>query len=457
MPNKSGPNLSNDQRHCIVCNLFEHSKDGKAKHGNIGELASKYNVSRRTITLIWNKGKHQRSQGLEVDVRGKIKGKKGKAKIIPPLQLVKSLPIGKRRTIRRLAISINIKKTTVWNWIKAGILESHTSAIKPDLTQDNKYLRLHFCLSKLYFNNLLKCIMFKEMNTDVHIDEKLFFLTKASRRVILVPGEGKPYRSCKSKRFIMKVMFMAVTARPIYNIDLSLLWDGKLGIFPLTYKVPAINNSKNRARGTLVTKSYEHLNREVMKGIMLNKVIPCIKQQWPIHGSKDINIQQDNAPPHIKGNDPDFVRAATSDGFNMRLTQQPPNSPETNVWDLGLFAAVQAIQEECPSKNIDQLIQVVEQAWAEIPPLKVNNVWLSLHVCMVEIMKAKGHNNYQLPHLKKAAQIRAGTLPRNLVVSEELVYECLSFLSTVAQTLDLTQIMHQVGVTLPPTLELTFP
>lgn len=51
--------------------------------------------------------------------------------------------------------------------------------------------------------------------------------------------------------------------------------------------------------------------------------------------SKHIYIQQDNAKPHLSAHDPDFMQAANTDGFNMQLICQPPNSPETNINDLG--------------------------------------------------------------------------------------------------------------------------
>ena len=50
-----------------------------------------------------------------------------------------------------------------------------------------------------------------------------------------------------------------------------------------------------------------------------------------------IEIQQDNAKLHILDNDPIFREAANQGGFNIHLIQQPPNSPDMNVLDLGFF------------------------------------------------------------------------------------------------------------------------
>jgi len=59
---------------------------------------------------------------------------------------------------------------------------------------------------------------------------------------------------------------------------------------------------------------------------------------------KPIFIQQDNAPFHLKLDDPLFCEAAKHEGFDIRLICQPPNSPDFNILDLSFFRAIQAIQ-----------------------------------------------------------------------------------------------------------------
>lgn len=48
-------------------------------------------------------------------------------------------------------------------------------------------------------------------------------------------------------------------------------------------------------------------------------------------------IQQDNAPSHLKLDDPLFCEAAKQDGFDIRIICQPPNSPDFNILDLVFF------------------------------------------------------------------------------------------------------------------------
>jgi hypothetical protein len=61
-------------------------------------------------------------------------------------------------------------------------------------------------------------------------------------------------------------------------------------------------------------------------------------------------------------NDSDFVAAAQCDGWNIQLTCQPPNSPDLNVLDLGVFAAIQALFERGTPKNIVEIVVAVEKS-----------------------------------------------------------------------------------------------
>ncbi|CAH9137919.1 unnamed protein product [Cuscuta epithymum] len=112
----------------------------------------------------------------------------------------------------------------------------------------------------------------------------------------------------------------------------------KIGIFPFTYEQRAKRASKNRPAGTLETKPTLSITRNVINEMMLHKVLPAIKVTWPDVENRNIIIQQDNARPHIDVNDAEFVESATADCWKIKLTFQPPNSPDLNVLDIGLFS-----------------------------------------------------------------------------------------------------------------------
>jgi 3-methyladenine DNA glycosylase Tag len=78
---------------------------------------------------------------------------------------------------------------------------------------------------------------------------------------------------------------------------------------------------------------------------------------------------------HISCDDPDFVAAATDSHWNMKLENQPPKSPDTNVldFDLSLFRTLQSDQWRSGfvAYNIDELIEKVEAAFLLFDPRKL--------------------------------------------------------------------------------------
>ncbi|CAH9116606.1 unnamed protein product [Cuscuta europaea] len=143
--------------------------------------------------------------------------------------------------------------------------------------------------------------------------------------------------------------------RPRLRDNGEVLWDGKVRIFPFTYEDTAKRSSKNRPAGTLETKASVSITRLVIKEMILNELLPAIKQTWPDADNRRVIIQQDNARPHIDINDPDFVREGTKDGWNIQSTCQPPNSPDLNVLDLGFFRTIDAIKDQKAPKTITDL------------------------------------------------------------------------------------------------------
>jgi hypothetical protein len=91
--------------------------------------------------------------------------------------------------------------------------------------------------------------------------------------------------------------------------------------------------------GTLATKAMASVRKETGQQFLLEKVLPPIKEKWPAEEKgMPIFIQQDNAKTHIDVNDLTFVESVQADGWDIRLTCQPPNSPDLNVMEtLGSF------------------------------------------------------------------------------------------------------------------------
>ena len=114
-----------------------------------------------------------------------------------------------------------------------------------------------------------------------------------------------------------------------------------------------------------------------------------------------IKVQQDNARPHVPVDHPEVVQAGKSDGFNISLMFQPPNSPDFNVLDLGFFNSIQALQQMESARTVDELILAVENALAMLSVEALNDAFLSLQMAMESTLKVGGGNDYKLAHMVK--------------------------------------------------------
>ncbi|XP_074301362.1 uncharacterized protein LOC141632746 [Silene latifolia] len=196
---------------------------------------------------------------------------------------------------------------------------------------------------------------------------------------------------------------MAAVARPRYDEDGVVLFDGKIGIFPFVYEAEALRSSKNREKGTLEVKPIESITKEVIKQCLIERVIPAIKAKWPLNASRRIYIQQDNAKPHISAQDLDFLSVAKSDGFDIDL---------------------------CP-ESILELIESVGKAYDEIDNEKLKFIWVSLHACMNEILRDEGNNSFPIPHIGKKKVQRTGILETKVKPNMECLQKALHALENI--------------------------
>ena len=74
----------------------------------------------------------------------------------------------------------------------------------------------------------------------MYTDEKWFKMKRKNDKCYLFPNEEDPYRTCKSKNIISKVMFLVASkvmflvaiARPHFDVEGKEIYSGKIGIFP---------------------------------------------------------------------------------------------------------------------------------------------------------------------------------------------------------------------------------
>jgi hypothetical protein len=166
-----------------------------------------------------------------------------------------------------------------------------------------------------------------------------------------------------------------------------------------------------------------------MRSYLISKVLDAIVRRWPReHAGTTIYIQQDNAPSHVPINDEEFATAVKQTGLDIRLINQPANSLDLNVLDLGFFNSLQSLTYDRISRNLDDLIVNVEHEFENYDPDTLNRVFLTLQGCLIEVMKDGGGNRYKIPHIDKDRLESLGMLPRSLGCDRKLYEDVIASL-----------------------------
>jgi hypothetical protein len=320
-------------------------------------------------------------------------------------------------------MQVGMAKSTLHYYIhprnkdEEALIVRHVSKLHPTLTEQNKEERYLFALDQV--NNATIHLVrpkFKDQMDVVHIDEKWFHMCQDGEGYLLVAGEELPVRYTKHKNYIGKVMFLCAQARPRWNHHTNTQWDGKIGIWPIGNYTVAQRNSCNRPAGTTEWDN-ENVDHELYRDLLVNNVFTEIMNKWPVGQSNDANfkirIQQDGAGGHTDHDDPYLMAALEDLGLTDKVSiyTQPPNSPDLNICDLGLFNAIQAEYYDKAPKNEVELITMVQDTYADYDYRKINRLFVTLQTVFNSIIEANGGNDYKIKHMNKARLERDGALP----------------------------------------------
>jgi hypothetical protein len=148
--------------------------------------------------------------------------------------------------------------------------------------------------------------------------------------------------------------------------------------------------------------------------------------------NKEVFIQHDNATAHFGPDYLPFRTAGVAFGWNITLTGQPANSPDTNINDLGFFRALQSCQwdnvEEARDDK-DGLILAVTEAFESFEPRLLDYTFLTLQTCLEQIILSHGDNIYAIPHMRKEHLEQEEMLPVRVKASSHAVEIAYSFLA----------------------------
>ena len=360
----------------------------------------------------------------------KRKGKCGSKVIINQdnfLEELQQIPQELRQSIRSTAAAMGVGPTTIHRMLKIAEIQKFRSPLKPILSEPAKYKRVLYAVSRISPNDDgTYGDFYKASYDDVHVDEKWFDITKTVATFYTVRGERVPTRRVQSKSHIIKVMFLVAVARPRYDNNHRLLFDGKIGCWPFVEQVVAQRTTQNRPAGTIIIRN-KNVNKPLYTEFVLQKLLPAIREKWPrgnVQEMRNVNLQHDNSPVHFKKTDPEWLQATQEyrlrHRLNLSIHEQPAQSPDCNILDLGFFASIQSIQHrQPPATTIDGLIANVFSAWQQYNPLLLNRTFLTHQAVTDLIIQNVGDNDFKLPHLAKEAQERHDNLPTILPVSDE--------------------------------------
>ena len=261
--------------------------------------------------------------------------------------------LGGRTTFRSLSDVMDIPMISLHRDVHQGELKRVCISEKNVLTPDCKVSRLRHILNFVDSSTG----QFKSQFNVIHIDEKWFYITK-EKIFYLHPKERTPSHHIQNMNFFRKVMFCTTVAHPCRDFHRKTIFNRKMGIWPFIMMAPAQRNSKNRPEGTLEVKTV-NVDRDEMRDMMLLNVIPAIVKKWP-GSTRGFLSNRIMTPPCATWGQGDGGGV----GGTWSGTIVPaPNIPDLNVLDLGFFNSIQSLKQRLHSKNLDELVIHVQDAF----------------------------------------------------------------------------------------------
>lgn len=136
-------------------------------------------------------------------------------------------------------------------------------------------------------------------------------------------------------------------------------------------------------------------------------VFDTIREKMPwLHGRGAV-VQHDGVTPHGgRGNAVYFQLQMQHHTFPIEVVQQPAQSPDLNVLDLGIFRSLKCHVNSAKAKacSLDELIDIIETAYTTYAAHTLRNIWATLLDVYREIIQHRGDNCFKMP--RKTSKLR---------------------------------------------------
>lgn len=274
-------------------------------------------------------------------------------------------------TIRDIAVATSIPRSSVWRLLDDSEMKLCARRSIPPLNELQTDARLTFCRQNRY----------NRWDNWVDVDEKWFDLTNMRRKERYHADSPKKYYACSSKGNPVRLMVLAAVAKPMPEYG----FDGLIGIWRITTEYVAQRSSKNHEKGDVYDIDTT-MTSELYYDMMMHKVIPSIKRK--MNFASNVTIQQDNARPHVGKNNVSKLNGV--DGITV--INQPANSPELNVNDLGFFHSLLATVEKHGKTSCEELWQVIQDSYNSANADTLLSIWKTKSAVVQEIIRNRGNS-----------------------------------------------------------------
>ena len=287
--------------------------------------------------------------------------------------IVQAIRERRNSTVRDIAGTTGIPKSSVQRLIKEDEMRLVNSHTVPLLTAVHYEKRLKF--ARLY--------RFNSWTSWVDLDEKWFNLY-CPHKERYHDGSPRKVMPMQSKTNPQKLMIVSAVAKPNRLNNFS----GLIGVWRVTKDHTALRSSKHHERGdvypvdtTITADSYFEM--------ITTLVIPAIRISMP--WADTIVLQQDNAKPHIGKHNVERINDFGDSGSpNITLINQPPQSPEVNINDLGFFHSLSKRTQKYSYSNLDELWNNVQQSYWETSAETLYSLWEMKSKVLQDLVKGKG-------------------------------------------------------------------
>ena len=92
-----------------------------------------------------------------------------------------------------------------------------------------------------------------------------------------------------------------------------------------------------------------------------------------------------------------------------------------NVLDLRYFSSIQSLQYRRSLDTVIKLVQATVESFVELDSYKLNDIFLTLQICMEQTIINDSGNNYKIRHINKRKLERENRLPVSIVVSNKVM------------------------------------